>query len=456
MMCKWFARLAILGSALITACWSQILPQSLDYTRSNAEGLHIYGISAFWGYSTFSFPQAAGTAPVTTNDHMMSGVMGALGWQRLHGRTNFSVRYSAGYNRDFRQNSLSNLNQIVAASLTRTLGAKWQLDLTATGQDASFEQFVFQSSNLSSLSQTPATFDNLSASMSVGQFTDPQSAVLLNSPTSTTPITALLLGSRVLSYSTQASLTYQHSSRLSVSFASFAMGGENRSGSQGTNYVLPHTLGGDAGITLSYALSSRTEVNVSLLQNYMRSAYQRASGTSATAGLSRKMGRNWFMRAFAGGYLTETFAQAAGTPQNKQMIAGGSLGVRTYGNTLLASFTRTGYDLSGGGLGATELMSVAWNWRYPRRNWGCYTSFSRSATSSPGFSNISGWQASGGFSDRLRGNLLLNIAYTHVSGRSVFLSLANDVTVNSIRISLAWVPRLRGFNAGGPDEPEQQ
>src|ERR1019366_10664034 len=89
---------------------------------------------------------------------------------------------------------------------------------------------------LSVLSQLPATFDDLAAAFSIGQFSNAQMASMLTGASMLeSPARGLLLGNRVLSYSANAGLNYAHSSRLSFHFASFSAGGQNRGGGQRRN-----------------------------------------------------------------------------------------------------------------------------------------------------------------------------------------------------------------------------
>src|SRR4029077_17058111 len=128
---------------------------------------------------------------------------------------------------------------------------------------------------------------------------------------------SLLLGDRVLSYSAQASLSYAHSSRLSFHFGSFSAGGQNRPGSQSRmaqqNYVMPRSLGGNAGVGMSYAVSPRTQLGVSLEENRQITRYLSSYSTIASASVGRKMGMHWFLSGHAGGSFTQVTQQVYGT-----------------------------------------------------------------------------------------------------------------------------------------------
>src|SRR4051812_21620747 len=95
---KLFANVMLLGAASLPISLGQGLPASLDFTRSSAEGLHIYNISTFSGYTAYEIPQTVGqTTNTIVTTRTTFGLTGTLGWQRFRGRTAFSFRYTGSY-----------------------------------------------------------------------------------------------------------------------------------------------------------------------------------------------------------------------------------------------------------------------------------------------------------------------------------------------------------------------
>jgi len=420
--------------------------------------LRIYSLSTYFGYSSFRFPQnTPGSVNATADSRRTIGLLGSAGWQRFRGRTNFSIRYTGSYGRDINQSSLDRLNHSVFINLTRPLGRKWRVDFSADGQDSTYEQFVFDNSTLATIVQTPASVDDLAASMSVGQFTSTQGAVLLGGTnTAASPTRALLLGSSILTYGARAGLSYAPTSRLNIRFGSFALGGEHRSNASTglqPNYIIPRTFGGDASVSISYLFSSRTSLELDAGQNYISTRQLTSSGTSATIGLGRKMGRHWFLRGYMGGYFIAH--QSGGSPVPPQTIGGASLGFTTYGNTLLASYSRSGYDLTAGGVGGNSLFSGAWAWRRPRNNWGLNASYSYTKTGTAGLATVSGWHAAVGFNQRLSDNFIMTATCTYLDSRGSYLNISNRIKVEGVRITLGWAPRQRRRDTySAPDTPE--
>jgi hypothetical protein len=438
---------AVVGGALLPACWSQGLPASLDFTKSNAEGLRIYSLSTFFGYSKFDAPQAAvnSSNPFLTS-RKAYGVSGSIGWQRFRGRTAFSFRYTGSYSGVLRDTNWNGANHTASFTLTRPFARKWTIDFRATGQDTFFEQFLFDPTSLAAVAQTPATFDNLAAAMSVGQFTSSDSAVLLNSSATAASATrSALLGSHIYTYGANAGISYEPSKRWNIRLGGFTLAGQQRSGDSipgaQLNYILPRTTGGDLSVAVDFFASPRTSIDFTVLQNYISSRFQQSSGTAGSIGLGRKMGRHWFLRGSVGSYVAEH--QTGGVRQKVQTIGSGSLGWTTYGNTFVGSFTRSGYDMTLGTIGTNTTLSVAWNWRRPRNNWGLNAAFSRIENSSAGLSSLNGWQTTGGFSERLPGNLFVTANYTHLSSRGTYLNFANRINIDGARITLGWAPQRR-------------
>ena len=457
MMRKSFVTAVIAASLLVSAGWGQGLPDELNFSRSNTEGFHIYGVSTFFAHSTYDFLPTPATAPINTRSQYGAG--GTVGWQHFRSKLSAALRYSANYNGTIQNSVLNNLNQSLVLDLIRPIGTKWDISLSITGQELSLNQSIFDPTVLGSISQSSSTFDDLAAAMSVGQFSSSQSAVMLSGSSGTSsPTLNVLLGSRVLTYAAHASVGYEHSSRLRFQFGSFAIGGQHRSSNDTTgitnNYVMPRTLGGIATMSMSYSLSPRTNLGLGVGQNYTSSRYQRASSTDATVSIGRKMGKSWFLSVNGGGSFTENLQQAGGSAPMRQMLWGGSIGYRTRTFTLLALYNRSAYDAATAAIGTNTIYSGAWNWRHPRSNWGLYATYMRHDTTNTGFSSLWGWQARAGVSRALSGNLTLLIDGSYVRSRGVFLARENGVNVQAIRISLGWTPGLTRRSPAPTDEIE--
>jgi hypothetical protein len=457
-MLKAFATLLILGSVLVTATRAQGLPDQLNFSRSNVEGPHLYGVSANSSYSSYDFHSAVGTASTGRTTRTTYGVSATAGWQRFRGQTNFSVRYTGGYNGNVQYSNRNALHHSLVLGLARPLGRKWVFDLSATGLESDLSQQVFEPNNLVLLTQSGASFDDLAASQAIGQFSSIQNGLVLGGAGPTSAMRALLLGNRVLTYTFNTGLSYAYSSRLTFSFGSFALGGQHRTTDLASNisqnYVLPRTLGGTASASMSYSLSPRTSLSVSVGQNYTSSRYQKSMGTSPTFSLGRKMGKNWFLRGNAGVFISENIQQIVGTPPPaRQATWGGSLGFRTHSNSFVGSYDRAGQSIGDAAatVGKNTIIRASWSWRPPRHGWNFNVNYSRTDTGNTGYLTIAGWQAGAGLNRSLGWNMVLAFNYAYLSSHSNFLGLGNQVNINSARVSLGWAPHLRRESQAAQD-----
>lgn len=441
----------ILTTALLTATsvsvgYGQAFPDQLNFMNSDKAGIHFYGVTGFLGYSSVSYPQRP---DVLDRSRGYYGVSTTVGWQHLRGRTTILARYSGSYQGDTRNSDFNSLDHWVSISITRPLGSKWNASLAGVGQDLSLTQYVFQSTSLGSLSQSSASFDDLAAAFSVGQFSSSQSAARLGvGPDLSSPSTAALLGNQILTYYARASLTYEHSSRLQFQFGSFALGGQHRRSNEVLdtnvpNYIIPRTLGGNAGVQMNYLVSPRTDIGVAVNQNYTTTTLQKAYATDATASFGRKMGAHWFLRLYGGGSFTERVEQSLGAPPMRQMIGGGSIGFRTYANVLVATYHRTGSDISSASIGTNTNITAAWHWQHPHKSWGLSSAYTRNETSNTGFSEVFGWRVSAGLTQRLKGNFLLTTNYSYLRSRGTYIASFQEVRLQSVRLSISWVPHLK-------------
>ena len=429
----------------------QSLLDEVNFRTSELGGIRLQGISLFGGYSTSAYPQA-GLGSVPTPGSALDGdaTYGAsfsVGWQHHSQRASLSLLYSGSYNGMVRYSGTNGYSQFVSLGASRKFGPKWTLNITGTAQDSELAQFIFQPTGLGVLSQTPGTFDDLAAAFAIGQFSNAQmAAALTGAPVLESPARSLLLGTRVLSYAAQASMNYAYSSRLSFHFASLAAGGQNRLGSQSasgqSNYVMPRSLGANAGLGVSYMLSPRTDLGLGLEENGLTTAYQKGYISNAYISVGRKMGMHWFLRGQAGGSSSHITQQVYGNPKSSQLNGGGSLGFRTYSHTLLATYARSSIDNYGFGAGTNTNVMGSWNWRHPGSRWGLFASYSQQQMRNTGFASLSGWQAAGGISQNINNNMTLVAQYVYLSNTgNYYVGGMNSLSIQSIRISLNWSPQ---------------
>lgn len=447
-MSKVVFSLIVLTTLLAPDSLAQGLADQLNFSRSNVGGLHLYGVSGYYSYSTYDFHSALPGSIARENTRTNTGVSATVGWQHTRGKTAFTFRYTGNYFKNLRPTGYQNMNHSMNLAMSRELGRKWSVSMSASATLMDLAQSLFEPSSLALLSQSGAAIDDLAASQSIGQFSNTQNAAILGGTSASPQSSQLLLyGNRTLTYGANASVNYAISSRWSLSFGSFAAGGSYRRGDALTGiqgyYAMPKTVGGSASISTSYSLSPRTELGAAVSETYTTNAYQRAMSTSATASFGRKMGRNWFLRAYGGGYYTRNLEPGTTTITPLQVTWGASLGFRTRAHSFLATYNRSGQDIGGSWLvGTITTANGAWSWNRPRTNWGLSAAGTRSENRNTGFATLNGWRASFTVSRRLAWNLSLNASYAYLITTGNFTGTPVETTYNSARLSLSWTPRL--------------
>jgi hypothetical protein len=440
---------AALAMGLAAACPAQGLTDELNFRSATVGGVHLYGLSVYTGYSSSAYPlNGPAQLPPGTGllgDDFTYGATATMGWQRHRDRTSLTMMYTGSYGGMARHSNLNAFGHSASLGMSRALSGKWTVTVNGAAQDATMAQYLFQPMELSLVAQMPATFDDLAAAFSIGQFSNAQiAAMLTGAPVLVSPARSLLLGNRILSYSGQAGLNYAYSSRLSFHVSSFSAGGQNRrNGQEGIpqeNYVMPRSMGVSGGGGFSYSLSPRTQIGLDAEEQRIQNRYQGAYTTTGSGSFGRKMGMHWFLRARGGATVTHIVQQAYGTPKTRQMVGGGALGFQTYAHTLLASYDRGATDTYGFAVGTNTTVSGSWNYHRRDSAWNLFASFGQQQMRNNGFADISGWQATAGWSRRTSAHTSFTAQYVYMSSKGEYQGTVNDLAVHSVRLSVGWTP----------------
>lgn len=449
-MYRMLSYIAVALGVLAPTCHGQALVDQLNPLGTGQEGARLYEVSIFSGYSTSAFPFGAGQVPTTGGNTLGSdvnyGVSAVLGWQHHRERTNFSIRYSGAYTGMIQYSGADGYSQTLSLHADRQLSPKWSVSLTATGQDATLLQVLNEPSAAVAISQISSDFNTFAAAYGVGGLSTAQAAsTILGAPVIQTPISALLLGDKVLTYSGNVGLNYAYSRHLSFHASALASGGQSRSptldGVPQINYALPRSLGADAGMSWSYSPSPRTDLGVNVDVNRLQNPFQSAFTSTATASVGRKMGMHWFSKFYGGATFTQVTQQLAGTPETRQAVGGGSIGIKTYTDTFVASYDRMASDTFGSIVGTYTTLSGTWNRRLPGSRWSTFATVGQQQMTNTGFESFSGWQASGGLSERLRDNTTMSAQYVYFRTTGSYLGTPASFAVQSVRLTMSWSPQ---------------
>lgn len=442
--------LAAAGLVIVPCSGQSLVDQASFESGQLGGGLRLLGVTVFSGYSTSAYPQAGLVPPASSLNGLggdaQYGATFSMGWQK-HGLSgDLSLLYSGTYDRMAHYTNLNGYNQTLTLAAAQKLGQRWTFTLSGVGSDLTMAQYLFQPSPQNVVTQVPTSFDDFAAAVGAGQYSNTQAAALLTgSPILQAPARSLLLANRVLSYSAQAGLRYDVSSRLQLHFTSFAASGQSLLAGQGetapVNYLMPRTLGADAGMGLTYSIDPLTQVGIDLSENSTFNHFEKVYTSVATVSLGRKIGTHWALNVHGGGTYNVVTQQLVASPLGRQIVGGGSLGFRTGSQSFLGSYERDGSDGYGVAVGTVTTTSGSWNWRQPGSRWGLFASFGQQQTRNTGFASLSGWQGSGGLTLALDPHTTMTAQYVYLNSAGTYLGTYSSIAVQSVRLSFAWLPR---------------
>lgn len=435
---------------------AQSLTTLSSFQNASWEGVHLYGVNAFTTYVSSAYPVNTNTTIIPSAGQLKAdinyGVSASAGWQYHHGeRMGASILYTGSYNRSENYSSLSSFGHSLRASGFWNITPKWTLNFSGNAIYQTLAEYLFEPTSLTVTGQSAAGISNVAAAMGAGQFSSAQAASSLTAASAATvqnnPATTLLIGDRVLTYATQASISYQPTSRLTFSLSGVSAAGQNRTGASSNvpaqTFLMPRTIGITAGGSLSYAVSPRTRLGVDIEGGRTSNAYQNAYTVSASGSFGRMMGEHWFLHASGGGsYLDIIDQQSNTTPKTWEMIGSGSLGYALSSQTFLASYNRTSMESGGFAVGVNSHLAGTWNWipAGAGSRWSISISGGRQELENTGFATLTGWSGSVAWIVHLPEGLLLSTQYAYSNSTGVFLGSQSNISVNSVRLSIGWTP----------------
>jgi len=443
-----FACILIAAGLGATSLHAQQWAEKTGLGETTLSGLRLYEVSFFSEYSSLAYPFSFGQGSTSNLSSIggdaQFGFSAAGGWQYKREKTNAGIVYSGNYTAMARNSNLNAFGQQLSLTFNRSLGRKWNLNISGNGQDSTLAQYLFQPTVLTALSQSPATFTDLAATFAVGQFSNAQIASMLTgAPILESPARTLLFGNRILSYGVTAGLSYAASSRLSFHLSSFSAAGQTRAERsdipQGPS-LMPRTMGGTLGMGLAYSLTPRTMLASDVSEFRSSNALQGAWDSAVQASLGRKMGIHWFLKGYGGvSYLRVTHQIDA--PPSTQVIGGGSIGFKTFRHTFLASYNRATTDSYGFAIGSNATAGGSWTWRRPGSAWSVSAGFQRQDIRNTGTYTVTGWQGFGGLDRYLGGHSRMSVQYVYLNNNGTYMRSPNSLTVQSVRVSFGWDPQ---------------
>lgn len=424
-------------------------------------GFRIRSASGHLGYFSSVAPPQDGIPPgnLDLDNDMEFGGTADLGFDRRPGlKTQFSVHYAPTLTATRRYMDWNSLDHSLSLRVARPLGRAWQWNFSIAGATSNLRQYLFLQSRISQVIAAPASFDELAVAVLTGRVGTGQLATILTSATLLeSPARTLLYGSRSLSTSAVTSLSYRPSARLNLQFDVGASRHQPLTGGTPSNqpeasYLLPRTSSGTASGGLTYSLSQRTQVGVSLGTIRIASPFHNGYNSTLRGSIGRRMGRSWLLNLSGGaGAVTNDLRQSLSIRGGPQYLAGGWLGFQVRPHTFLASYERTAGDSFG--LGSLTSTSTNGSWRWSDRNWTLTGTVGHQILQGGVFDNLQGLVFGAGVTRRLtrRTSLLTEYAYLRNRGRATISS--SRLEIHSVRLMLTWSPDAEILDA--PRAPSQ-
>ncbi len=358
-----------------------------DSLSEPPRGVHLYNASVYSEYVTnaYSLPGAGSTnlssAPSLGAGEIYGGQV-TVGWQRYRVRTELSVMYSGGYDGLVQHSNLGGVNQSLNINLRRRLTTRWTASVFGWASQQNMLEYLFEPESFDASARSSAPAQDFATPPSGGEF-------------STGGIASI-------------------------------QGGES--------------AGGTGGAEFSYMLTPRTTIGEDSSAYLISNRYEHARGASGNVFVARKMSRHTFLRAYAGGDDVHITQLALSQPSRHFLIGGAWLEWQRGFHTLSAAYDRLSYDSFGSVVGRVNSETASWSWHRPSSIWSASLGLGEQQMSVPGFGDITGWSGSADLSFQLGNHETIKFEYAHLRASSVYGAAFNRYQVDSIRMSLAWVP----------------
>jgi len=387
------------------------------------------------------------------------GGSATAGYSQAGTRSAFSAVYAVNYSGRTQYSQFDAWNHSFTLGWRRKLGRKWSATLAANADLLTSTALLSVPTSASSLAAAPATFDEFAAAVLSGNYANSQLASILTAAPLPAPAAQLqFYGYRSLATAVVTSITYAHSSRLSIS--ANAAGGRSqhisssadRTSSGAPAYFLPTNTWVTSSLSMSYSLTPRTQISLSgsgtRVVSYLADTYT-AQGSGS---IGHIMGRRWFLQASAGsGYIFAV--KGIGGSSGTGYTAGGSIGYKTFASTFVASYAHTLGNNYGLGGYATEAASGAWHWARPGWSWSASVSGGWQQSSDLLYPSLDSWNVSAALSRQFGVHTSASLQYGYMN---VQLPDAQTYKLNGVSLILAWSPNRRPAASSPSSSPSNR
>lgn len=443
-----WVRAVSLWTIVLSAMISQpLLAQfSLSPQSRNQDGFGLYGATVSGSYYDLSLSKnlAGPNGLGSYGSDFLTTTSVTVGWTRKRPQSTFSFLYSPTYASYARNSRLNRFNHSFELETDRPikLSDKLTLSFSLSANVMDLQQFLFSAAGPGSLSGGLGYFNTFPG---IGQSGAIQPGSVI-SPISSGNILAqnLIYGNRMLNATGQSTLTYNRSSRLSLSASTRLWRSQNidtSSNSQNQNlYLVPETTTGGLAFTMAYNVSPRFQVGVNSELTRSFSRLLDAYNENTTAFLSSVLTRHWFVRADFGSGVYFRAKSGNGVPLGPQWVAGASIGYKTFSNTVMASYVRSISDYYGVG-GNMSSVNAVWQWQRRGGPWTVIGGATEQRFSGAANTGLKSWYGNIGLSRKLATHTsgVFQYAYMHFSGP--FTNIPIQFTQGGVLVSLSWTPQ---------------
>jgi hypothetical protein len=432
--CVGKAAIALMISGLLPLCHAQSLAGGGPVV-GGANGLQIYGATASTGYSSLNLHTLSLRDSAGIGGEAYTWASVSLGFSHQNVNHTLRIHYTPSYSGSFQTANLHSFNHNLKFDLTERLKPQWTFYLRGSGDESTLQQFLFK----------PGSSLQLLTDGNPDQLADTIIGAPAGAPGIKSQLQNTFYGIRVLSFGSEAGITYRSSPRLSISAGGGLSQSQSKQDDQSASVpvLIPRTRLEQGSVTVSYSLSPRTAIGAGASTITTQSGFGNYQSSTFTGNYGRKLGMHWF-GSMAGGIGTFHSSKTTGsTPGRSSYVASATLGYQTQSQAWIASYGRTVGDTYGLVSGSTTNFLVTWTWKRPGAAWGVVASGGQQELKGGPVGAFTTWQATAGVTRSVTRQLNLSMEYAYLKDTTTPKGVFDDIHAHMIRLTFFWIPQLR-------------
>jgi len=368
-----------------------------------------------------------------------------MGWRYSGGRTNAFVTYTPSYDASVKYFNGNSVNHYLIFAIARSIAPRWTVTLNGTAMTARWDQLLFAPTVFGSLTQVPATMDDLVSGVLAGKYTNGQLAsILTGAPQIESPAATLLYGSRLFNSAARAGVLYDHSARLVFHWQVDGSRTQHLAPEQTQDanvFLVPVTTTAGAAVGASYALSPTTFIDFDARSSRVFSRYEDAYISNAVGTFGKVLGRHFIVQMRGGAGMVNSVRETYATKPGPHYLAGATLTYKALSHTFMGSFDRTVTDTYGLTASSANVSSGAWYWHLPGRSWS-FSALGRYEMLENALGhNLNGWLANAGITRRLDRYISMRAGYVYGSNSGVYGGVPAKQNFQGVQLVFSWNPQ---------------